>query len=296
MTEVERLKLTQLRYFQAACRLGSITAAAEYLHISQPSVSAAIRELETEFGITLLNRRYRGFSLTQAGQVLLEQADSLLAHAARVETVMTDLATQKRQIRLGIPPMIGSLLLPRLYQDFFSQMPGLDVTITEGGRRELLQLLAENQLDIMFLPHGKTMDPGYTSVVVTQLETVCCVSPKHPLSGMKQLRIRDLAQESLVLFKNSFFQTEAILQRFADNHMEPKVLLNTNQLSTIHKLISSGVAAGFLFRDLVSPLDNIVPIPLEPPMYSLISLVWKSSNPNLQAMEPLIRFVKDLYK
>ena len=61
------MKLSQLRYFQAACHLGSITAAAQLLHISQPSISAAIKELETEFGVSLLNRKYRGFSLTHEG-------------------------------------------------------------------------------------------------------------------------------------------------------------------------------------------------------------------------------------
>lgn len=290
------MKLTQLRYFQAACRLGGVTAAAEHLHISQPSVSAAIRELEAEFGVTLLNRRYRSFSLTHEGQALLEQADSLLAHAARVEAVMADLANRKRQIRLGIPPMIGSLLLPRLYQDFFSQNPGLEVMITEGGRRELLQLLGENQLDLMFLPHGKTMDPGYTSVAVTQLETVCCVSRDHPLAQTQQLRIRDLEQEPLVLFKSSFFQTEAVLQRYTDCQITPKILLHTDQLSTVHRLISSGVAAGFLFQDLIGPTDDLVPIPLSPPMTALISLVWKSTNPRLQDLLPFIQFVQDIYK
>ena len=57
------MKLTQLRYFQAACRCGGVTAAAELLHISQPSVSAAIKELEAEFGLSLLDRQRRGFSL-----------------------------------------------------------------------------------------------------------------------------------------------------------------------------------------------------------------------------------------
>ena len=67
------MKLSQLRYFQAACRCGGVTAAAELLHLSQPSVTAAIKELESEFGLALLDRKHRGFSLTKEGQLLLEQ-------------------------------------------------------------------------------------------------------------------------------------------------------------------------------------------------------------------------------
>ena len=61
------MKLQQLRYFVTACRLCSISRAAETLHISQPSVSMAIRELEREFGVSLIARRYQGFALTEEG-------------------------------------------------------------------------------------------------------------------------------------------------------------------------------------------------------------------------------------
>lgn len=286
------MKLSQLRYFQAACHLGSITAAAQLLHISQPSISAAIKELETEFGVSLLNRKYRGFSLTHEGQVLLEQADALLAHAQRVETVMADLAQHRRQLRLGVPPMIGFLLLPRLYREFFSQNPDLDVNITEGGRRELLELLAENQLDLVFLPHDRPIESSYEAVPVAEMETVCCVCPSHPLAGRRSIKIEDLDGEPLVLFKNSFFQTQTVLQRFQSLGLAPRILLSTDQLSTVRKLISSGVAAGFLFRELMKTNGDMAGIPLDPPMGSTISLVWRSGTHHFRDMERLIDYVQ----
>lgn len=288
------MKLTQLRYFQAACRCGGVTAAAELLHISQPSVSAAIRELEAEFGVALLDRKRRGFFLTDAGQVLLEQADSLLAHADRVEGVMHGLSMQTRQLRLGVPPMIGALLLPRLYREFFTGDGAPEVTITEGGRRELLRLLGENHLDLVFLPHDRPMETPYRAEAVTQLETVLCVSRAHPLAGREAIAIEDLADEPLVLFKHTFFQTETILQRFQALGKTPRVLLHTDQLSTVRRLISSGVAAGFLFRDLVTERDDMVPIALSPPMRSTVSLVWKPGGSTPQEMARFIDYVKGL--
>lgn len=290
------MKLTQLRYFQAACRCSGVTAAAELLHISQPSVSAAIKELENEFGAPLLDRKYRGFSLTQEGEILLEQANSLLAHADRVAAVMADLSHQKRQLRLGVPPMIGALLLPRLYREFFSQTPDLDVTITEGGRRELLQLLGENHLDLVFLPHDRPVEATYRAVSVTQLETVFCVSRDHALASCNQIKIEDLADEPLVLFKNSFFQTETILHRFQVLGLTPKILLHTDQLSTVRRLISSGVAAGFLFRDLVTEKDDMIPIRLSPPIHSTVSLVWKPVGSVFRDMERFIDYVQGMQR
>ena len=288
------MKLSQLRYFQAACRCGGVTAAAELLHLSQPSVTAAIKELESEFGLALLDRKRRGFSLTKEGQLLLEQADSLLAHADRVESVMADLSRQTRQLRLGVPPMIGALLLPRLYREFFSENPDLPVVITEGGRRELMRLLDENPLDLVFLPHDRPLDPSCRAAFVTQLETVFCVSRDHPLAGRTEMKIEDLAREPLVLFKNSFFQTETIAQRFQALNLTPNILLHTDQLSTVRRLISSGVAGGFLFRDLVTEHDGMVSISLSPAIRVTVSLVWKSGGSVFRDMGRLIDYVQQM--
>lgn len=287
------MKLTQLRYFQAACRCGGVTAAAELLHLSQPTVSTAIRELEHEFGITLLDRKNRGFALTRAGQQLLAQTDTLLHHADALSAHMEQLARKTRPLRLGIPPMIGALLLPRLFREFFSVHPEIEVAITEGGRRELLRLLEENQLDLVFLPHDRPVENAYHTAAVARLETVLVVNPAHPLAGQASVQIEDLAEIPLVLFKNSFFQTETMLHRFQAKGLSPKVLLYTDQLSTVRRLISSNIASGFLFRDLVSPQDQMVPISLTPAIVSSVSLIWKPGEV-FQDMATFIAYVQQM--
>ena len=72
------MTLNQLRYFKAVCQYDSVSRAAQRLNISQPSVSNAIKELETEFGVRLFNRQYRRISLTDAGLQLLALTESLL--------------------------------------------------------------------------------------------------------------------------------------------------------------------------------------------------------------------------
>lgn len=287
------MKLTQLRYFQTACRCGSVTAAAELLHISQPTVSTAIRELEHEFGITLLDRKNRGFALTKAGQQLLEQANTLLKHADNLSAHMEQLGRASRPLRLGIPPMIGALLLPRLFREFFSVHTKMEVAITEGGRSELLHLLEENQLDLVFLPHDRPVDNVYHSAAVTQLETVFVVNPSHSLACRTQITIEELSREPLVLFKNSFFQTETILRRFQAQGITPRVLLYTDQLSTVRRLISSHIATGFLFRDLVSSQDQMISISLSPAIVSSVSLVWKPGDV-FPDMAKLIEYVQQM--
>ena len=75
------MKLHQLQYFCAACRYGNITKAADELHVSQPSISMAIRDLEREFGLSLIQRTNRGFSVTKEGAYFYEKAEILLEQA-----------------------------------------------------------------------------------------------------------------------------------------------------------------------------------------------------------------------
>ena len=288
------MTITQLRYFQKACKLENITRAAEALHVSQPSVSAAIRELEQEFGYPLLVRSKRSFSLTPKGGIFLEEVDRLLSHVDNFETAMSQLGKGPGRVAVGVPPMIGSLVLPRIYASGFLPDTKIELSIVEAGRQELLRLLASNELDMAFLPHDRPLGPGYSVLHLTKLETMCCVSTNNPLALRQSISVKELEGEPLVLFKNSFFQTERIIARFQAEAIEPKVLLQTDQLSTIRKLVSCDTAVGFLFGEVSSPLPNIASIPLDPPMVAQVSLVWRGADYLSKQEQDFIEFVRSL--
>ncbi len=272
------MKLQQLRYFQAACRYGSISRAAERLHLSQPSVSMAIKELENEFALTLIMRQYKGFALTQEGKTFLELVNSLLEHAENVAQIMEDLGQKRNLIRLGIPPMIGSILFPIIYVKFCRQHPEVNFTTSEAGSRRLLQQLDNNMLDMVFLPHDKPLPPEYGAIPVMHMETVCCVSERHRLAGRSTITVDDLKDEPLVMFKNSFFQNELISQLFEKRSLVPRVIHYSDQLSTIQKLVVSNTAVGFIFRNLSEDTPNIISISLAPPISLQVSLAWRKKS------------------
>lgn len=288
------MKLLQLYYFQAACRCQNITKAAELLHISQPSVSAAIRELEKEFGLTLLERKGKSFTLTPEGTVFLKQAEGLLDHARDFQESMQQLTQNQETIRLGIPPMIGSILLPLIYSSPSLPRDNVKISITESGRREILYQLNNNQLDMAFLPHNQPVDAAYRSIPIMQLETVCCISLTHSLVNRRKLSVAELNGEPLVLFKNSFFQTESILKRFEEEHIFPNILLQTEQLSTVRKFVARNLAVGFMFSRISETVRDIVSIPLDPPMPVQVSLIWKQNNYLSHGKTCFLNCVRDL--
>ena len=288
------MNLVQLKYFQAVCKYQSVSAAAEYLYISQPTLSSAIKELEKEFGVSLFRRHHRGMVLTPEGSELLKHCDRLLSHADQVERIMNDYGKRRKVLRLGVPPMIGSLFLPKIYREFVPAHPDIKLDITEGGRQEMLNQLSKDLLDIVFLSHNAPFDASVQSIKVAKQETVCCVSKNNPIAKLKSVSPKDLADVPIVLFKDSFFQTEAIKKRFTSALVTPDIILQTNQLSTLQNLIRNNIAAGFMFRDLISHDPSLVAVPLDSPIDITVSVAWKSGTCLFSAMETFLNYVKEI--
>lgn len=286
------MTLDQLRYFQAACRYNSVSRAARALNISQPSVSTAISKLEDEFGVALFTRQNKRLMLTKEGAVLLKHATALLQEAEDTAKRMRELSETK-VLNLGVPPMISAFILPTLYGNFFSQHPGLKVNIIEGDRSALMSMFEENRINMAFLPHEDALESGLESQLLTEMDIACCVGSDHPLAQRKSVRIEELQGEKLVLFQNSFFHTGRILDRFRQSGITPNVLMHTAQVSTVQSMVAGGLAISFVFQFLPDGTSNLVGIPLDPPMRTKVSLVWKQSDYLSDDMLRLIQFVKN---
>lgn len=287
------MNLIQLKYFQAVCTYQTVSAAAEYLHISQPALSSAVKELENEFGVSLFHRQHSGMTLTAEGEVLQNMSQNLLNSAEEMENVMRDLGKKHKKLRLGVPPMIGFLLMPYIYKCFAVENPQIQLEITEGGRQELLKKLSDDLLDMIFLPHNRPLEKKYASQKIAQLEIVCCASKENTISGCTGIVPEDLADVPLILFKDSFFQTEEIKKWFSLAGVEPKVLLQTNQFSTMQTMIENNVAVGFLFKELIKKESVLVPIPIGVPMYVDVSLAWKKDTYFLEVMRKFLKYFDD---
>lgn len=286
------MTLDQLRYFQAVCQHDSVIQAAKSLNISQPSLSNAIRNLEKELNVELFTRRHKRLFKTKECFILLEMAEKLLMQADALNRTMKELSSQSKVLRLGVPPMIGSLVLPELYGNYLGQYPNLKVLTVEGDSHALKQLLADREIDMAFLPHTTPFGGDLHAEPLTTLQNVCCVSTTHRFASRNTVSLADLSDEPMVLFKNSFFQTQRILEGFTRLDCTPNVLLSTSQLSTIQNMITNNAAIGFLFDFLPDTVPNLVGIPLDPPMLTQISLVWNGNGPVSSDMKILIQFTK----
>lgn len=285
------MNLNQLKYFYTVCICGSLSDASEYLYISQPSLSSSIKALEKEFGVSLFNRRHNGMKLTAEGKMLFEMCKDILSRTEQLQNIMKNLGNERNKLRLGVPPMTGSLILPYIYRDFCQLHPDVTLEIVEEGRNGLLDKLSENYLDMIFSLHNNSLDAKFASIKVAQLEIICCVSKDNPIAKYKSVTPYLLKSTPLVLFENGFFQTEKIKKWFASEKVTPNIILQTKQLSTMLSMISGNVAAGFTFKELTETNKSFIAIPTENPMYVDASLVWKKDSYCFGCMEKFKKYV-----
>ena len=143
------LTVTQLKAFLAVARAGGVQAAAEQLHVSQPSVSAALGALARELGVQLVERDGRGVRLTEAGSAFEPYAAEVLGllEQGRQAAVEAD-GLRKARIRVVAVNTAGEYLLPPLIQAYRREQPGAEILLEIGNRATVLERLTSHRADL----------------------------------------------------------------------------------------------------------------------------------------------------
>lgn len=287
------MNFNQLKYFNAVAEQGSVSKAAELLSISQPSLSAAVKELEEEFGVALFSRHYRGVTLTREGAAFYKMSLDILKSVEKCEAAMLDMGRGRKILRLGVPPMIGSVILPHIYNDFLKKQDDIVLETAEGGYSELLESLEDEKIDLAFLPHTSSLPSTFDSLPLGEMEIVCAAAKDHPICKSERVSPESLAPHPLVLFETGFFQSKSILDWFREENISPKVLLRTEQLSTVISMVKRSDAVGFLYGFLAADHPDIAFLPTEKPMNLAVSLVWRRDSHIGNTMRSFIAFAKE---
>ncbi|MFD5639165.1 LysR family transcriptional regulator [Streptomyces sp. NPDC127077] len=175
------IDLSRLRMLVAVAREGSITAAAEALHYSQPTVSHQLVKLEAEAGVPLLQRMGRGIRLTEAGRLLADRAESILAQVESVHAELDELAGLRTgRVRLAAFPSALATLVPLAAAHVSDRYPGIELTLVEAEPPDALSALRNNDVDVaLIFDHGDPPQRDRRDVTMTPLldEPLYVVTP-----------------------------------------------------------------------------------------------------------------------
>ena len=215
--------------------------------------------------------------MTKEGAYFYEKAEILLEQAEDLGQIMRDMGNCRKRISLGIPPMIGTFLFPKMYKEFHRLFPDIVLNSREGGSRDLMDMLDENALDFAILPTNQIARDQYNILPLTETETVFCICKAHPLAERQRVSIEDIKDEPLIMFNDGFYQNVVIKERFEREGYRPNILHYSSQFYTIREFISDGIAAGFMFRSIAETVPEIRGISLEDPIHIRIGLVWRKN-------------------
>ena len=287
------MELRQLEYFRMTAKLRNLTRAAAELEVSQPNITVAIQKLENLLDLRLFDRSQKQVLLTAEGEIFLrrvEPALDILHDALRELEDYKNLS--KGNIRIGIPPMIGAYLFPRICSDFQKIYPHLSISLYEEGSMAIRENLEAGELDFGIIILSDVPATLNTFPMCTS-ELVACVPGNSPLAARPSLRLKDFDGENLIVMKHGSFIRRMLSDRFADMGIAPNVVLESNQIEIIKHLVANGIGLAFLLDCVTKGDQSFHVLSFNRPMHFDIGLAWKKDRYISKAAAAFMDFCKE---
>lgn len=247
-----RYSLRQLRYFVATAETLSFTAAAKRLHISQPSISTALAELETSFGVQLFVRHHAsGLSLTLPGRDLLVHARNLLKSAEELQLTAQELdGGVSGTISLGCLVSLAPPLMPSLISEFVRDHAAIAFMTTEAHQDGLLSGLGDGSLDIA-LTYSLDIAEGVIFTPLVSLPPYVILPKQHRLARAAKVSLKDLLTEPYVMLdlphSREYFST-----LFDAAGGRPVAAFRSSQPEVVRGMVANGLGYSILNFPLAS--------------------------------------------
>ncbi|MBZ2172135.1 LysR family transcriptional regulator [Nitratidesulfovibrio sp. SRB-5] len=270
------MEFRTLQAFVEVVRHGGFSAAAKALFTTQSNVSKAVRQLESELGVVLLDRMGSRSQLTDAGEVVFRRARGIMAATEDIQGELDDLRGLRRgTLRLGVPLFGSRVLFAPVFALFRTRYPGVDVGMVEDGSRRLGELLHAGEVDLAASLTPISGEFEWQHVRAEPL--VALLPPGHALAGKPRLRLRELANEPFILFGEAFQLNQIILDGCERNGFRPRVAARSGQMDFIIGLVEAGLGVALLPRLMVADHTTTAARVLldEPDMWWRMALIWR---------------------
>lgn len=245
-----RPSLHQLRVFEAVARLRSFTAAAQELHLAQPTVSVQMRELAGNIGLPLFEQQGRRTALTAAGEALLEAARSMFDTWAAFEMTVGELKGARRgKLRLAAVTT-AEYFVPALLAPFARAYPGVDVSLAVENRDAVVERLRQDADDFTIM----MMPPVELRLAVLPFldNPLVALAPRdHPLTRRRRVPLQTLAAEPLLVREKGSGTRMASEQFFAEHRLLPNVRMELGSNEAIKHAVAAGLGCAILSQHTV---------------------------------------------
>lgn len=239
-----RFSLRQIEYFVAVGEAGSIALASERIHISSPSISAAISQLEQQFGIQLFVRQHaQGLTLTPGGRRFLHEAKILLEKAEHLHDVASDITkVVKGPLSIGCLVTMAPYLMGRLRKSFEDEYPDVWVTQHVSNQAEILNKITRAEIDAALtydldIPQDIQFEP------LSTLPPYVMLGADHPLADRSEIAIEDLIEHPMVMLDLPLSR-EYFLSLFHQTGLRPLIGETATDMGVMRSMVANGFGYG----------------------------------------------------
>jgi DNA-binding transcriptional LysR family regulator len=293
------MELRQLRYLVALAEEGNFTRAAAAAHIAQPAMSQQIRRLEDEVGLALVERTTRRVALTEAGGLLVVRARRILAELEAASAEMQALrGVQTGHVTIGAMHTMGPVDLSLALAVFTERHPGVRLTVREQSSEEMAEMIRIDELDLAFLSVTERVEShGLGLHQLIDEELVILLPRQHRLGDRAQVRMRELAGEAFISFRQGARLRELLVSAAREAGFEPHVTLESNESRRVRRLVSRGLGVAILPRsDAEGPGADVAVASLtEPSLRRDITLAWREGRRLAPAASEFLELSRQIF-
>ncbi len=241
------MEIRQLRAFVSIAELGTFTAGAQRVHVTQAAISMQIRQLENELGARLFIRAPRRVMLTEAGEQLLARARQILRdHDAAIEEIADLAGAERGRLRVGsASAMVTTDVLPKLLKEVRRQHARAEITVASGTSESLVQQILGGELDLAFVSLPVEAR-GINTERLSQDQLVAIASPQHRLAKQKTIDAFTLAGEKLILGERGGNTRRLIDQFFAQAGVTLHVAMELSRQQAIRRMVEEDMGVGIV--------------------------------------------------
>lgn len=246
------MNLNQLLTFFHAAETMNFSQAAERLNVTQPAVSAQIRNLEEDLGVKLFARLGKKLVLTEPGEVLLKHARKIFQLQEEASQIIKQMRLVKKgTLKLGTARTYAHSLIPPLLARFQSKYPLVNIVLVEGSSLDMARRLWSLDVEVAVIAAPGRVRRVFFKTFKSE-ELVPIVAPEHPLAFAESVPFKALAGEPVVMREKGSGTRKVVADLYRRHRKTPKVVFETSNSDVIKEQVSLGQGLSFLTRSAVA--------------------------------------------
>ena len=276
------MTIIQLKYFLTVCELGRIRIAAERLHVSEPTISVAIRRLEDDIGQPLFTRNRRQLDPTEAGKCFCARAQEVVDCFERLEADVESGRMGSHVLRIAAPSTLGEYLYVRFIPVFSEKHHSVLFETPPMTSVDAAQQVLDERMELAFCDQLAVTSPLLEFLPLVRTSMYCYVRRDHPLAAQPAATPELLRNEKIILWSERALISHELLRWFASSDVEVKPFMYSNRRSVSVDIVRRHNAAAFCLEFAgaqggVPIPEDLALVPLQPKLVFQLGLVRKKN-------------------